>query len=160
MISTPTLANPAAFRQALGRLAAGTTVVTLTDAHGVQMGFTATAVSSVSLEPPLVLVCVSNKSRTIEPLSSGRPFVLNFLTAQQQALAMQFASLSPHKFADVDYTISPNGTIHLSDVLASIECVPHHVAVAGDHTVVIGLVTETRIGADDSPLVYFRSQFI
>ena len=160
MLSTPTLARPIEFRQALGRLAAGTTVVTLTDASGVQMGFTATAVSSVSLEPPLVLVCINNKSRTIEPLRGGRPFTLNFLTAQQQALAMQFASLSPHKFADVPYSVSLNGAIHLDDVLASVECVPHHVTTAGDPTIVIGLVTETRIGADNDPLVYFRSQFI
>lgn len=160
MLATPQAANPLQFRQALGRLAAGTTIVTLMDAQGVRMGFTATSVSSVSLEPPLVLVCINNKSRTIAPLAAGARFVLNFMAAEQQALAMQFASQMPDKFAGVATHISAGGGIHLSDALAGVECLPQHLYSAGDHQIVVGLVVDTVIGSDRQPLVYFRSQFL
>lgn len=160
MTSTVTAANPVQFRQALGRLAAGTTVVTLTNDQGVKMGFTATAVTSVSLEPPLVLVCINNRSRTIDALANGAPFVLNFMAAEQEALALRFASQTPDKFAGVDYSIGANGSIHLAGALASIECVPQQMYSAGDHEIVVGRVIDTHIGADQPPLVYFRSQFI
>ena len=84
--------SSAAFRQALSQLAAGTSIVTTRDEDGRLFGMTATAVTSVSLDPPLVLVCVDNRVRTAAVLQAQAPFVVQFLAANQEALARRFAS--------------------------------------------------------------------
>lgn len=160
MNATLVQVEAAQFRQAFSRLASGTSIVTLMDAQGVKMGFTATSVTSVSMDPPLLLVCVNQNSRTIAPFQAGTPFVVNFLAGSQQSLAMQFASLSADKFANAQYSISENGGLHLNEVLTSIECIPHQLYPSGDHWIVVGRVSEIRIGGDQKPLVYFRQQFI
>jgi flavin reductase (DIM6/NTAB) family NADH-FMN oxidoreductase RutF len=140
-------------RQAYSRLAAGTSVVTVIDDQGVKMGLTVAAVTSVSVEPPLMLVCIHSHSRVIPALAAGAPFIINLLTKAQAALGMQFAARDGDKFAGVDYTVS-DGALYLNDTLASIECIP------GDHHVVIGRVVGLDIGADAQPLVFFRSRFM
>src|SRR5262245_8863338 len=113
--TTPNAVEPAQFQQALSRLAAGTSIVTVMDENGVKMGLTATAVTSVSLEPPMVLVCINANSRTIAPLQAGRSFVVNFLSQSQQNIAMQFASRAEDKFAGVRYFVSENDGIHIAN---------------------------------------------
>ncbi len=148
-------------KQVYSSLAAGTSVITMIDQQQVRMGFTATAVTCVSVEPPLVLVCVNNASRTIPVFQSGATFVINLLTSEQQSLGMQFASRDADKFANVNWSVSSTGGLHLGDTLASMECVPHEIYPAGDHHIVIGRVTDIRMGADDvQPLVFFRSHFM
>lgn len=151
----------AEFRQALGRLAAGTSIVTTRDQDGNKLGLTATAVTSVSLDPPLVLVCIDNRSRTIAPLRADAPFIIHFLAADQEAIARQFASPVPDKFAGVAYHLTESGCPQLEDVLASVECVPHHIYPGGDHTIFVGRVVDVRLGSDDAqPLMYFRNRFL
>jgi 3-hydroxy-9,10-secoandrosta-1,3,5(10)-triene-9,17-dione monooxygenase reductase component len=152
--------EPALFQQALSRLAAGTSVVTVMDENGIKMGLTATAVTSVSLEPPMILVCINANSRTIEPLKAGRTFVVNFLSQSQQKIATQFASKTGDKFAGVLYYISENDGIHLANVLSSVECTPEHIYPGGDHWIIVGRVQDIQLGADPNPLVYFRGQFL
>jgi len=149
------------FRQALSRLAAGTSILTTCDQEGQILGMTATAVTSVSLDPPLVLVCVDNRTRTAAALMAGAPFVVQFLSDHQESLARRFASPIPDKFAGVAYHVTASGCPVLEDVLASVECVSHQLVPGGDHTIVIGRVVDAQVADKDlSPLIYFRSQFL
>jgi flavin reductase ActVB len=149
------------FRQGLSRLAAGVSIVTMTDQDGQKLGLTATAVSSVSLDPPLVLVCIDNRSRTVETLEAGASFVVHFLAADQEALARQFASRAPDKFAGVAHRMTDLGNPLIDGVLASIECLPHAIYPGGDHTIFIGRVVDIQIDETGAaPLMYFRGQFI
>jgi flavin reductase ActVB len=153
--------SDAVFRGAISRLAAGTSIVTMCDQHEHKLGLTATAVTSVSLDPPLVLVCVDNRARTAAALKAHTPFIVHFLAADQESLARRFASPIPNKFDGVSHHLTANGCPQLEDVLASVECVPYQVYPGGDHTIVIGRVIEVHVGDDDMlPLVYFRSQFL
>jgi flavin reductase (DIM6/NTAB) family NADH-FMN oxidoreductase RutF len=149
------------FRQALSQLAAGTSIVTTYDQDGQRLGLTATAVTALSLDPPLVLVCVDQRARTAAALSAHAPFIIHFLAAGQAALAIRFASPIADKFTGVSYTLTASGCARIDGVLASVECVTYQVIAGGDHLIVIGRVVETQIGGEDElPLVYFRSQFM
>jgi flavin reductase (DIM6/NTAB) family NADH-FMN oxidoreductase RutF len=163
--SAPTLDRPSvsdtAFRRALRQLAAGTSVVTTCDQDGSKLGLTATAVTSVSLDPPLVLVCVDNRTRTAAALKAHAPFVVHFLAASQESLARHFASRIPDKFAGVAHHMTANGCLLLEGALASIECFPYHIYSGGDHTIAVGRVIEVQVSGDETPpLIYFRSQFL
>lgn len=107
-----------------------------------------------------MLVCINSKSRAIDVLESGAPFVINLLERSQEAIGMQFASREPDKFAGVVHYTTDSGALYLADTLANIECIPHEIVPAGDHYVVIGRVTNVQIGGDESPLVFFRSRFM
>jgi flavin reductase (DIM6/NTAB) family NADH-FMN oxidoreductase RutF len=160
IMAPPSVAGDA-FRQALGRLAAGVSIVTTIDEDGHNLGLTATAVTSVSLDPPLVLVCIDNRSRTIDPLETGAPFVVHFLAADQEELARRFASRIPDKFAGVDFETTAYGCPRLTGVLASVECLPHAIYPGGDHTIFVGRVVDVQIDeTESSPLTYFRGQFM
>lgn len=149
------------FRQTLGLLAAGTNIITTHDQDGVALGMTATAVTSVSLDPPLILVCVDNRTRTARALQSQAPFIVHILADNQEPLARHFASPISDKFAGVRYCLAPNGCAMLEDVLAAIECMPYHTYPGGDHTIVVGRIVDVSTASSDiAPLVYFRSQFL
>lgn len=149
------------FRQALGRLAAGVSVITTVDRDGRKLGLTATAVTSVSLDPPLVLACIDNRSRTIEAIEDGARFIIHFLAADQAGLASQFASRSDDKYAGVDYQLTAEGCPRLAGVLASVECVTYAWYPGGDHTILIGRVVDVQTSDSDSaPLLYFRGQYL
>lgn len=136
-------------------------MVTLRDRDGSKLGLTATAVTSVSLDPPLVLVCVNNRARTALALQSRVPFVIHLLAADQEALACHFASSIADKFAEIAHQLTPSGCPRLDGALASIECVPHQVYPGGDHSIVVGRVVDLQLNSDAPlPLIYFRQQFL
>ena len=160
-MAAPRSVDSNAFRQALGSLAAGVSVVTTIDQDGQKLGLTATSVTSVSLDPPLVLVCIDNRSRTSAALQDGAPFVVHFLAADQEGLARQFAGRAPDKFAGVKYRMTASGCPRLEGALASVECVPHYIYPGGDHTIFVGRVVDVEIGdGSTTPLMYFRSNFL
>lgn len=160
-VAEPVSVGGDAFRQALARLAAGVSIVTTIDQDGARLGLTATAVTSVSLDPPLVLVCIDKRSHSGEAIQDGAPFIIHFLADDQEGLARQFASRAPDKFAGIAYEMSEHGCPRLEGVLASVECVPYEIYPGGDHTICVGRVVDVRVSAADaSPLVYFRSQFM
>lgn len=142
-------------RQCLGHFATGVTIVTYAGDNGPQ-GVTVNSFTSVSLDPPLVLVCLDRRSRAI-PHVTTRPFAVNVLHAQQQELAWHFAGRptdvrAPPWGAD---TVAPL----LSDSLAWLACEPwvHH--EAGDHLIVVGKVVD--FGASGHrPLCFYRGQFV
>ncbi|MBV9788061.1 MAG: flavin reductase family protein [Chloroflexi bacterium] len=153
--------SAAAFRQAFGQLAAGVSIVTTQDRDGQMLGMTATSVTSLSLDPPLLLVCVDNRTRTAAALTDDAPFVVQFLAQDQEALARQFASPAADKFANVAYRLTESGAPAIEGALATLECLPYALYPGGDHTIVVGRIVDVQV-ADiaTSPLLYFQSRFL
>lgn len=148
--------DAARVRSAFRRHPEGVTIVTTLDQFGHQWGMTATAVTAVSLDPPLLLVCLANHSGLIGPMASGAGFMVNFLAGHQAELARRFATPIEDKFAGISYRFAPSGCAKLGGALASLECVAHEVHLSGDHTIVVGRildVTQNENAAD--ALVFF-----
>lgn len=150
--------DPDTFRAVLGRFASGVTVVTCTDTDGTDHGMTISAFSSVSLHPPLVLICVDHKASIHDVLLDAPAYAINILTADQEALARRFAETGAQRFTGIGFTRGQTGAPLLDDVLATLECrqVARH--EAGDHTLIIG-ETEVAILGEAKPLLYYRGGF-
>ena len=156
--------GPDDFRRALGHFATGVTVVTTWDDAGHPTGLTASAISSVSLDPPLVLVCVSHKSQSHGSFRPGGKFAVNVLASDQEALARRFASSTLtglEKFEGVGYKKSPLGLPLIEDALADFECTIVHAYPGGDHTIFVGQVEALDAHGDlgREPLLYYRGRF-
>jgi flavin reductase (DIM6/NTAB) family NADH-FMN oxidoreductase RutF len=146
------------FRRVLGHFATGVTVVTTCDADKRPTGLTASAFSSVSLDPPLVLICVDHKSQSYPALKERRCFAINILGADQQAISRRCASSRLDKFDEVPHAISDLGLPLVEGALAHLECTTVSMHVEGDHTIFVGRVERARVGAGE-PLLYFRGQY-
>ncbi len=152
--------SPDDFRSVMGRLAGGVVVVTGRGAAGEPRGLTATAVCSVSLSPPLVLVCVANRSQTLAAIGETGRYAINVLSSEGIEDSRRFASADERKFDGVGWTPAPGGSPLLPGLLAWVECDVERTIEAGDHTVFIGRVTDGRVereGAD--PLVHFDGSY-
>ena len=154
----PTI-DSATFRAVLGRFATGVTVVTTRDGDGRDHGMTVSAFCSVSLEPPLVLVCLDHAATLLPYVAPGVPMAINVLAATQEALSRRFASEVDDRFDGVGYTRGPAGTPLLDDALAHLECRVDAMHQAGDHTVVILRVELAHANEDAGPLLYYRSGY-
>ena len=150
---------PDDFRHVLGHFAAGVTIITTADSESRPTGLTATAFTSVSLDPPLVLVCVSHKSQSYPALLERGQFAVNFLRREQEDVSRRFATTRLDKFDGVAYRMSALGLPVLADALAHVECVTVDQHVAGDHTVLIGRVDACGSAEAGEPLLYFRGQY-
>lgn len=151
--------SPDDFRRALGSFASGVSVVTCLDAQGQPRGMTVSALASISLVPPLVLVSIDLKA-SLEPLlAEGHELVINILAADQQSLSRRFASREEDRFADLAWTPAEHGAPRLDGALATID--GHVVAryPGGDHTLVLAEVDRTEV-RDGRPLCYFRGQYV
>jgi flavin reductase (DIM6/NTAB) family NADH-FMN oxidoreductase RutF len=161
MEATPAV-DPARYRQVIGTFATGVAIVT---AHGDDgsAGLTTNAVTSLSLDPLLLLVCFDNASRTLPVVRQSRRFAVNILRAGQEDLARIFASkrVAEEKFEAVTHTVA-HGVPVIDGALAWIACDLQSLQEAGDHTIGIGRVTHVSgdgPGATDDPLVFFRGRF-
>jgi 3-hydroxy-9,10-secoandrosta-1,3,5(10)-triene-9,17-dione monooxygenase reductase component len=147
------------FRDAIGSFATGVTVVT---AHGPggPAGLTTNAVTSLSLDPQLVVVCFDNASRTLPVVAAAKRFAVNVLRAGQEELAATFASkrVADEKFADVTHTVA-HGVPVLDGALAWLACDLEELLPRGDHTIGIGAVTELDLDPGGEPLVFFRGAY-
>jgi len=146
------------FRRICGKFASGITVVTVRDAEGVGHGMTANSFTSVSMAPPLVLVCVDHRARILEHLRTGEHFGINILSASQKHLSDRFAGSSQDRFQGVSWHPGHTGVPLLADVLATIECARVNMVTAGDHDIVIGEVLHADC-QDGEPLVFYSSQY-
>ena len=145
------------FRKVCGHFAAGVTVVTTTGADGAPYGLTATAFSSVSLDPPLVLVCVDKKSETYPHFASG-VFAVNFLAHDQQEISKRFATSGGDKFNGVPFRQGTIGAPLLAGTIGHLECRIVHTYAGGDHTIYVGEV-DNGVTCDAEPLVHFRGAY-
>jgi flavin reductase (DIM6/NTAB) family NADH-FMN oxidoreductase RutF len=162
METTPAV-DPARYREVIGSFATGVAIVT---AHGDDgpAGLTTNAVSSLSLDPLLLLVCFDNGSRTLPVVAQAKRFAVNVLRAGQEDTARLFASkaVAEEKFDAVTHTVA-HGVPVLDDALAWIACDLESLTPAGDHTIGIGRVThlsaDDGAGAANDPLLFFRGGF-
>src|SRR5512132_2389895 len=129
--------DPDTFRAVLGRFASGVTVVTTRDEAGRDHGMTVSAFCSLSLEPPLVLVCVDHAASMHPLLVVGTPVAVNILAAGQEALSRRFSSKEFPRFDGIGYHRGLTGAPLLDDVLASMEGRIVRTHEGGDHTIVV-----------------------
>ncbi|MFZ9478837.1 MAG: flavin reductase [Gammaproteobacteria bacterium] len=146
-----------AYRDAISRFLSGVTVITTS--HGGEMqGITATAVASVTLQPPTLLVCLNRQSATCRTLIDSGLFAVNILQATQQELAQRFATKQPDKFAGVATMTGHSGVPLLSGALANLECRVSAQNDVGTHRIFFGEVLSVAV-AEGVPLGYFRGKF-
>jgi len=160
--------DPTALRRTMARFAAGVTLVT-TVHEGLAHALTATAVTSVSLEPPLVLVCVSRASRFHPAVLASGTWAVSILPADAEPLARRFSHRGRDlltQFEGVAYEPAPHsGAPVLSGALAWLDCQTWAAYDGGDHTIVVGQVVATGVEADGEeslarrPLTYYRSTY-
>lgn len=146
------------FRRSLGQFASGVTVVTTRDQEGRPQGLTASSFCSVSLEPPLVLVCIDNRTEACRTVQEAGFFAVSVLSESQESVSRRFASAGPEKFAGVDLVPGDNGAPLVTGALAHLEC---HVAaahLAGDHTIFVGEVKRLA-STPGRPLLYHGSAY-
>ncbi len=145
-------------RRVMGHFATGVTIITTHSARGELHGLTANALTSLSLIPPLLLVCVDKKAESYPSFEESGVFTVNILSSDQEALSRRFAVSGGNKFEGVSYRIGANGAPILDGSLGFLECriTTHH--DGGDHTIYVGEVqeAETREG---KPLLFYRGGY-
>jgi flavin reductase (DIM6/NTAB) family NADH-FMN oxidoreductase RutF len=153
--------SPAAvdLRRAMAHLAGGVAVVTAISTAGEPRGATITALCSLSVDPPLLLVCLATDSDTGEALERGAPFLVNLLAEGQADVASALATKHPDKFAAVDWAAGVDGLPELVGTAGSIWCSTVERSWGGDHHIIIGAVGRSTVAVDRRPLLYWRRQF-
>jgi flavin reductase (DIM6/NTAB) family NADH-FMN oxidoreductase RutF len=146
------------FKQTLGRFASGVTVVTTADNNKLG-GLTVSAFSSLSLDPPYILICIDKRSSANALIQSSRAFAVNILAKDQADLSNHFASRREDKFAGVAYRMGHLQVPVLEDTLATLECSLVQVVDGGDHHIYIGQVEHSSVDETKEPLLYYRGQY-
>lgn len=143
---TETIKEPAIdiaeFRRALGAFVTGVTVVTTIQPDGSPRGFTANSFTSVSLDPPLILVCIAKTASSYAVFSQTKHFAISVLAEDQKAVSGVFASKAADKFSQVAWHRRVTGAPVMEGAAASFDCATHEVIDAGDHIILIGRVLE------------------
>ncbi|AFL49839.1 flavin reductase (DIM6/NTAB) family NADH-FMN oxidoreductase RutF [Sinorhizobium fredii] len=139
--------DPRTLRDAFGSFMTGVTVVTANDASGNPIGFTANSFASVSIDPPLLLVCIAKTSRNFATMTSANGFAVNVLSEKQIAVSNTFAKPVEDRFAAVEWKRGPHGAPILAGVSAWFDCSLNEIVDAGDHAILIGRVEAFENGA-------------
>jgi flavin reductase (DIM6/NTAB) family NADH-FMN oxidoreductase RutF len=145
------------FREVIGHFASGVTVITAVDGQR-PVGTTASAVCSLSLEPPMVVVCMNRTSQTGTVMDATGVFAMNILSEGQGALALHFAAKHPDKFDGVPFEPGPLGQPLLEEALAHLECRVSERVAGGTHTVFLAEVRSATAWSRE-PLAYFRGRY-
>lgn len=149
-----------AFRNALACFASGVTVVTAPGDGQGPVGVTVSAFCSLSLDPPLILVCLDNRTGCIAQfLEPGAGFTVNVLAADQHALSDSFAGPQTFDLHGHGYAMGATGAPVLDGVAAALACHTHAIHDGGDHRIVVGRVADVQVARDKAPLVYFQSSY-
>ena len=148
----------AEFCRTCAKFPTGVTIVTVLDAEGSPHGMTASSFTSVSLDPPLVLVCVDHGASVLAHLRRAQHIGINILSESQQDLSAHFARRGHDRFDGVEWVAGHGGVPLIPDALASFECTIQRMVDAGDHTILIAKV-ESVEHSDGHPLVYFGSGY-
>jgi len=146
-------------RQIMGMFATGVTVIGMKDGDST-WGMTANAVTSVSLDPPLVLVCVDKSTQTHPKLTEAKSFSVNILTAAQEEISNRFAFKGPKDFSGLDTKTAETGAPILLDTLGWVDCKLAEVLPGGDHDIFVGEIIAGELGdTDASPLTYYQGKY-
>ncbi|MFI0404315.1 flavin reductase family protein [Actinomadura sp. 3N508] len=151
-------ADPATMRRVMGRFATGVAVITTLDGRGDPHGMTVNSLTSVSLEPPLLLVCFGAHARTAVAVAESGRFAVSILAARQEPIALRFAGRGEDHFAGLPLTYGEHDVPVVPDALAHLECTVDRRVEAGDHVVVFGAVRRT-CDRDGPPLAFLGGRF-
>ena len=149
----------AEFRRALGAFVTGVTVVTTIQPDGTPRGFTANSFTSVSLDPPLILVCIAKTASSHPVFSKTSHFAVSVLAQDQRPVSGVFASKSSDKFGQVAWQARRTGAPVMDGAAASFDCETHEVVDAGDHIILIGRVVDFT-HTSSTPLGYCRGAYV
>ncbi|MBX2797056.1 MAG: flavin reductase family protein [Myxococcales bacterium] len=150
-------ADAESFKAVMGHWASGVSVVTTSD-DGMLYGLTVSSFTSVSLDPPLILVCLSNHNRIIEMISNSGGFAVSMLGSDQQEVSNYFARpgrLPTPDFTEVEGQWTSSGLPVVGGSMAWLTCTVQAAIAQGDHTLMVGCVQETHVEQGRSPLLYF-----
>jgi len=150
--------DPAQFRRACARFATGITVSTVLAPDGTPHGFTANSFTSVSMEPPLVLICVDHRANVLRHFEQSSHFGVNILSIDQEAISVRFAERGLDRFVGIDWRPGDSGVPLLNGALARFECATGQIIAAGDHTIILGEVLHAE-WEDGEPLLYYASAY-
>jgi flavin reductase (DIM6/NTAB) family NADH-FMN oxidoreductase RutF len=146
------------FRRVCSKYATGITILTVLDSFGAPHGMTVNSFTSVSLSPPLILVCIDRQTSILSHFRLGTRFGVNVLEEEQKELSTWFARSGHDRFSGMAWTPGQTGAPVLPEVLATIECAVTQIVEAGDHVVVIGAALHAT-WRDGQPLIYFNSSY-
>jgi flavin reductase ActVB len=156
---TQTVLDPMDFRNAMSRFASGVTIVTTHDPEGKPVGFTASAFSSLSLNPPLILVCLDRRAECFAAFECCQAFAVSILAFGQSEIAMRFATRGAEKFEGTPVEEGEaTGQPLIGGALAQVECTVHAVLDGGDHVILVGEVVRAK-SADSKPLLHYNRAF-
>ena len=147
------------FRKVCSRFATGVAVLTVSDSAGAPHGLTVNSFTSVSVDPPLVLVCVDNSCTLLPLFESAFHFGLSFLDEQQQDISLRFAFVPERRFDGVNWRSGASGIPVIDGTLGWMECRIDQRIPAGDHLILIGEVVSAGTSPDGRPLIYFGSGY-
>jgi len=150
--------EPNELRRVMGHFATGVTIITTISKEGVPFGLTANAFTSVSLNPPLLLISVDKKAESYAHFEQSKVFTVNILSDEQETLSRKFAVSGGDKFQGVAYQMGANGVPILDGTLAYIECKLYAVHDGGDHTLFLGEIEEART-REIKPLIFYRGGY-
>jgi 3-hydroxy-9,10-secoandrosta-1,3,5(10)-triene-9,17-dione monooxygenase reductase component len=153
------LVDPATFRQVLGHFCTGVTIVTGLDASGSPAGLACQSFTSLSLDPPLVLICPGRNSTSWPLIERTGRFTVNVLAEDQEDVSVAFGSRTGAKFDAASWHVTETGAVVLNRVLAWVHCDITAAYDGGDHQIVVGSVRQMRILRDHGPLLFFRGGY-
>jgi flavin reductase (DIM6/NTAB) family NADH-FMN oxidoreductase RutF len=146
------------FRHTCSRFATGVTVATVLDGRGVPHGLTVSSFTSVSLDPPLILICLGHAVTVIDAFRQASHFGINVLAAEQRPISDRFARKGLDRFNGLSWERGSTGVPLLPGVLAAIECAVHERFTSGDHDIFVGRMVHAKV-AEGAPLLYFGSAY-
>ena len=148
-----------AFKEAMSRFPGGVIIATTRDSAGKAWGFTASSFSSLSMEPPLILVCLAKSAECYPAFKAAPWFAVSMLNASDDATAMTFAKRGVDKFAETNFEVDEHGSPLVPSAIATLTCQRFEVYDGGDHSILVGRVTAVRLGSIRSPMVYLNRKF-
>jgi flavin reductase (DIM6/NTAB) family NADH-FMN oxidoreductase RutF len=151
--------DPRTLRDALGCFATGVTVVTCLKADGTPAGLTVNSFTSVSLDPPLLLVCLARQAASASALIEASHFAVNVLQTGQQPASIRFATRDEDRFGTTPWSCGEAGAPILEESLGVFECERYAVYDGGDHHILVGQVVKASFDASLDPLLYFRGRY-
>lgn len=151
--------DPRTLRDALGCFATGVTVVTCVDGEGRPTGLTVNSFTSVSLDPPLLLVCLAKPAASSAALVRASHFAVNVLQTGQQPASIRFSTRDQDRFGTTPWSTGEAGAPILKDSMGVFECERYAVHDGGDHHILIGQVVKATFDAQLDPLLYFRGSY-
>ncbi|HYW47278.1 MAG TPA: flavin reductase family protein [Bryobacteraceae bacterium] len=147
-----------AFKRACGRFATGVTIASVLDGQGTPQGLTVSSFTAVSLDPPLVSICLGHAVASIDLFRAARYFGVNVLRADQRDLSQRFARKGHERFDGLAWERGASGVPLLAGVLAAMECETEQRIRAGDHDIFVARMVHAHVGEGD-PLIHFASRY-